>query len=402
MRSLVSLLLAVALTAPASALAHPRPAAEPALEARALLPATAAAPAPFPAAPNTDPAPAPDSTQPVGGFSALLGAGGRGDFWAMPDNGFGAKANSRSFLLRVYRVHADLETAEGGTGDVQIRDWITLRDPDHRIPFAIVDEGSGDRLLTGGDFDIESLRVDRRGDLWFGDEFGPFLLHTDRRGKVLEAPIPLPGVKSPDYPADFASPVTGLPNLAASNGFEGMAISPDGRTLYPVLEGPVAGDDPHVRRVHEFDLRRRAYTGRTWTYEVADPTYLVSDFTALGRGRFVSLERDNFQGAAAVHKRGFVVDLPRGRHASAVEKREVVNLLDLRDPALISLPARPGDLGLGDPFAMPYVTIESVLPLGRGRLAIVNDTNFGSTGRNPSLPDDSDFIVVRAPGLARR
>jgi hypothetical protein len=79
-------------------------------------------------------------------------------------------------------------------------------------------------------------------------------------------------------------------------------------------------------------------------------------------------------------------------------KRPLVNLLDLADPALISLPARPGDLGLGDPFSMPYQTIEAVLPMDRGRLAIVNDTNFGSLGRNPDLPDYSDFIVVRLPG----
>jgi hypothetical protein len=48
---------------------------------------------------------------------------------------------------------------------------------------------------------------------------------------------------------------------------------------------------------------------------------------------------------------------------------------------------------------MPYVTIESVLPLGGNRVAFVNDTNFGSRGRNPNLPDPSDLIVVRVPGL---
>jgi hypothetical protein len=46
-----------------------------------------------------------------------------------------------------------------------------------------------------------------------------------------------------------------------------------------------------------------------------------------------------------------------------------------------------------------YVTIEAVLPLHGDRAAIVNDTNFGSTGRNPGLPDYSDFIVVTVPGL---
>ena len=51
---------------------------------------------------------------------------------------------------------------------------------------------------------------------------------------------------------------------------------------------------------------------------------------------------------------------------------------------------------------MPYQTIEAVLPVGKKELAIVNDTNFGSTGRNPSLPDYSDFIRVRVPGLPGR
>ena len=43
----------------------------------------------------------------------------------------------------------------------------------------------------------------------------------------------------------------------------------------------------------------------------------------------------------------------------------------------------------------------SIQPVGGDELAIVNDTNFGSTGRNASLPDYSDFIRVRVPGLRR-
>ena len=362
--------------------------AEPTLEARAVLPADAFAPAPFPGAPDTEPQPQPGARQPVGGFSALIDAPGRDRYWAMPDNGFGSKANSRSFLLRLYEVEVDWETAAGGDGDVEIEDWITLSDPHRRVPFPIVNENTRGRLLTGGDFDIESVRIDRRGDLWFGDEFGPYLLHTDRHGRVEEAPIPLPGVRSPD------SAEPGTPNLARSNGFEGMAISKDRRTLYPVLEGPVAGDDTHVRRLYEYDLVRRRYEPGWREYRVAQPEHLVSDFTAWDGDRFVSLERDNFQGLAARHKQAFEVTLDRD---GTVAKRRVADLLALRDPAAISLPGRPGDIGLGDPFSMPYQTIEAVLPLGRDRLAIVNDTNFGSRGRNPDLPDYSDFIVISVP-----
>jgi glycerophosphoryl diester phosphodiesterase len=387
-----TLLAVLAAAAPA---ATADPAQETTLLGRALLAPDASAPAPFPAEPNTEPAPAPGSRQPVGGFSALLDASGRDTFWAMPDNGFGSKSNSHSFLLRVYEVRADFETARGGSGQVQILRWITLHDPDKRIPFRIVTEGSPDRLLTGGDFDIESMRVARDGTLWFGDEFGPFLLHTDATGKVLEAPVPLPGVESPDNPV----PALPAPNLGGSNGFEALAISPDRKTLYPILEGPVAGDDPTTRRVYAFDIATRRYVDRLPDYRVATAGLLVSDATALGGKRLVVLERDNFQGTEARHKQGFVVDLSRTAPDGTLAKHQVVDLLDLHDPAEISLPGRPGDIGLGAHFSMPYVTIESVLPLGGNRLAIVNDTNFGSTGRNPELPDPSDFIVVRVPGL---
>jgi hypothetical protein len=399
-RSIFAALAAVAALGAAVPVIAAPSSGEDTLEKRAILPAEATAPGPWNGAPNAEPAPAPGSMQPVGGFSALLDAPGRDVYWAMPDNGFGNKQNSRSFILRVYRIRADWETARGGEGEVEILDWIDLRDPDEQIPFAIVREGSADRLLTGGDFDPESMRIARDGTLWFGEEFGPFLLHTDATGKVLDAPIPTPGVRSPDYPGIGAAQV----NLARSNGFEGMALSTDRRRLYPALEGPLTTDSDKTRRwIYEFDLRSERYTGRRFQYRVADPSYLVSDFTALGDGRYVVLERDNLENTEARHKKAFVIDLGMVGLDGFLLKREVLDLLDIDDPDLISPPARPGDFGIAsaaDPtFKMPYQTIEAVLPEGKDRLAIVNDTNFGSRGRNRGLPDYSDFIGVRVPDM---
>jgi hypothetical protein len=218
---------------------------------------------------------------------------------------------------------------------------------------------------------------------------------------VLDAPIPTPGVRSPDYPGITPDRA----NLARSNGFEGMALSSDGRRLYPILEGPLTTDSDRTRRwVYEFDMRSERYTGRRFQYRVADATYLVSDFTALGEGRYVVLERDNFENTEARHKKAFTIDLGRVGPDGFLAKREVLDLLDVHDPALISSPPRPGDFGIAtaaDPtFKMPYVTIEAVLPESRDRLAIVNDTNFGSRGRNRGLDDYSDFIGVRVPELS--
>ena len=54
------------------------------------------------------------------------------------------------------------------------------------------------RLLTGADLDVESVRRDRSGNYWFGDEFGPYLIKADAQGTVLRSVIPLPGVYAPE------------------------------------------------------------------------------------------------------------------------------------------------------------------------------------------------------------
>jgi glycerophosphoryl diester phosphodiesterase len=134
--------------------------------------------------------------------------------------------------------------------------------------------------------------------------------------------------------------------------------------------------------------------------DAATNAYSVSDLVALDRTHLLGLERDNNQGTAAAWKRGFVIDLGKTNPDGTLVKRQVVDLLNLQDAkGLSTAGARPGDVGLGNPFAMPYQTIEAVLPTGGDEITVVNDTNFGSTGRNPSLPDYSDFIDVRVPGL---
>jgi glycerophosphoryl diester phosphodiesterase len=129
--------------------------------------------------------------QPIQGFSGVQFAD-RDTFWFMPDNGYGAKENSADFLLRVYRVSPNFAIPEANTSSVNIFNFVQFADPDRKIPFKIVNEGTSDRALTGADFDIESLVVAADGTFWVGEEFGPFLLHFDATGKLLEAPIATP------------------------------------------------------------------------------------------------------------------------------------------------------------------------------------------------------------------
>jgi hypothetical protein len=385
-----------AFTAPAVAAEHK----EPTLLGRAILPADEYQPGPTSGASITgdNGVTPPFPGQPIPGFSAILDAG-HGEFWAMPDNGYGSKANSGDFLLRVYRIGPNFETAKGGSGTVDVVGFIQLRDPDLRITFPLF---RSDRLLTGADLDVESLRVAKDGTLWFGDEFGPFLLHTDATGRVLEAPIPLLGVQSPQNPF---LPDPDAWTVRASRGFEGTALSIDAKTLYPMLEGALGSDpDPRRRILNEFDLRSETYTGRTWQYRVdaAFPDAVIGDLTALDQHRFVLIERDDAQGADARQKKVYLVDLRRVGADGYLEKRLVVDLLRIRDPEGISLPPRPGEFGVGDPFASPLQSVESLEVLGGERLLIASDNNYPfSDGRWSARdrPDDTELIVVRAPAV---
>jgi hypothetical protein len=379
-----------------------QPPSKPLLEARAIYPATKMQPGPssgnvgVSAANGVTP---PFSGQPIPGISGAL-ADRDGGFWGQPDNGFGAKGNSADYLLRNYHFTADWRTARRGSGVLDADRFISYRDPDHKVPFPIVNGSTPDRLLTGADFDIESVQRARDGSLWVGEEFGPYLLHFDATGKLLEAPIPLPGVKSPQSP-DLKPGET--PNLPGSRGFEAMAMSRDGRTLYPILEGAVADDaDKTLRRIYTFDIRSRAYKNGYQQMHVDDPGFMVGDAQVLRDGELVVIERDGGQGPTAKVKRLVGVDLSAAPAADGTQPRRLIaDMLNIADPFGISTATGPaGGFGIGDPFSFPVQSFETVTLLGGDHVLIANDNNFPfDASRVPGKPDDLEAAIVRIPGL---
>jgi glycerophosphoryl diester phosphodiesterase len=376
----------------------------PVLVGQAILPADTFAPGPvsgqfITAANGRTP---PFDSQPVQGFSAVLKQAD-GSFLAMPDNGYGAKNNSADFLLRVYRITPDFVTPTGGTGAVEVAPYFTLRDPDRKIPFTIVADRNtyyanstvpvdpqirANRWLTGADFDLESFRRAKDGTFWFGEEFGPFILHTDATGKVLDAPFPLPGVRSPDSPYLGGN----TPNLPSSRGFEGMALNASGTKLYALLEGALTTDpDQHRLIINEFSLAAKQFTGKRWYYRMEDTTasgQSIGDMTAINDHEFLVIERDNNQGDAAKFKKIFKIDINQVDAAGFVHKEEVADLLNIADPNNLS-----GN-GTGK-FTFPYVTIESVDILDAQTLVVLNDNNYPfSAGRTPNESDSNEVILI--------
>ena len=144
--------------------------------------------------------------QPVQGFSGVQFApDNTGAFWFLSDNGFGAQDNSTDYLLRIYQVDPNFTGIENGDGSVEIENFIQLSDPNNLIDFDIVNQDG--RLLTGADFDIESFVIDDNGDIWVGEEFGPYVLHFNSDGELLEAPIPTPNVTAELNTLDGQDPI---------------------------------------------------------------------------------------------------------------------------------------------------------------------------------------------------
>lgn len=354
--------------------------------------------------------------QPVQGFSAVLPGPTADTFRVMPDNGFGTQGNSADALLRVYTVRPDFRTATGGSGTVSAADQITgaaqgaftantrinLSDPDHQLGFAIqashdhyydnsanplVDASiKSGRLLTGADLDIESMRQDKHGNLWFGDEFGPFLIKTDATGKVLRSEISLGGVKSPQNPYLGS----GTPNLASSGGFEGMAINPAGDKLYTLLEKTVTGDPAGTLRINEFDIATEAYTSLNFRYQLDALGTNIGDMTAIDDHRFLVIERNGATatGGGTPFKKIFLADTSGVSSGGLVKKTELVDLMNIADPHDLN-----GDGSTT--FTFPFVTIEDVLLLDASTLLVINDNNYPGIGGRDLGSDNTEFLRIK-------
>jgi hypothetical protein len=388
------------------------------------------------------------AAQPVQGFSSMVPADG-GAWWALADNGFAWRGNSADFQLVIYRV----DPRWGDAAVAGVLETIVLRDPDRRIPWTIACDPSrgtplpgfsfnvmppapaacgaepAARILTGFDLDPESFVRAPDGTVWVSEEFGPFLLHVAADGRLLEPPVPIPGVRSPQNPflaiADRAH--AERPSVAASRGPEGMAISPDGSRLYALLEGAVSGDDPQDLRIYVYEIAKRAFAERFFRVRLEMPSQTVNlaslsdaagarvypdavappagpvaigELKAVNDRQLLMIERDNLGDDLSVprFKKIFLLDLLQAaEHDGYVGKTLLLDLLAIPDPSGIG--------GDGDFFRLPFYTIESVHVVDERTLLVASDNNFPfSNGRarsrsgdrtGPLAADDTELVLVR-------
>lgn len=348
---------------------------------------------------------------PIQGFSSVIPL--RADeLLVLQDNGFGSRANSPAFPLHWFRFQVKWAESADQTGSVELKEIIRLTDPDGHL-----DDGPPDSLLTGSHLDPESFVRLADGTFWLGEEFGPFLVHLDSVGTVLEPAVELPlpadllpygrsltTFMSPDHP-DLRHHADGpqLANLPRSGGIEGLAPSADGEHLYVAVEkGLVEDPDRRRRIILKFDTSDGSFADHFHSYQVDAAGVSIAALElagsrGAGRDRLLVTERDGGEGENALIKRIYSVDPGELDERGYLRKTLVCDLLKMSDPEGLTRDEE-GAVGLGSDFRFPYVTPECLAVIDPETLLIINDNNYPmSTGRRPGFPDDSEFIRVRLP-----
>ena len=359
--------------------------------------------------------------QPVQGHSGIKRMAD-GTFWILTDNGFGSKANSPDAMLFLRNIKVDWE--KGTIDTVRV---IFLHDPDKKVPFRITHEATEKRYLTGADFDIEGFQP--IGDrIWIGDEFGPYLIEIDMTGKVLavfETQVDGKPLMSPDH-YRVVAPNPGAPlnpgvNLARSKGYEGFAASPDGKMLYPMLEGPVWDgerkdweklDGRTVLRILEFSVAERKWTGRHWKYVLEPGATAIGDFNMIDATTALVIERDDGEGTAdkackdakaapdcfhnlAKFKRIVKIEMTDANAGQPVRKIGFIDLMKIQDPDKKA--RKPLNEGV---LTFPFFTIENVDIVDAKHIVVGNDNNLPfSSSRDPNKADDNELVLLEVEAL---
>ncbi len=322
----------------------------------------------------------PPGLQAVQGFSGGFRTNEEGVYYFVSDNGYGSKNSSASVLLRLYQANIKFNDVDGSSNSVDVNKYLNFNDIDARLSFKIqadyshyyndnannlVDSSIREkRLLTGADLDPESIRMDKNGNIWIGEEFGPFLVKTNQNGKVLRKEISIPNLISPDSPhLDGAKPT-----IQTSAGFEGMAINPLGNKLYPMLEKSVIGDPTGILRLYQFDIDKEQFDDISYKYQLDKAATEIRELTAINEKEFLVIEQNTAVDRLA-YKKVYHFSIEGVANDGLVTKTEVADLMNISDPNDLNRDDNPR-------FIFPFATIENLIILDSQTLLIANDNNF--------------------------
>ncbi|MEO3997751.1 esterase-like activity of phytase family protein [Mesorhizobium sp. CAU 1732] len=357
--------------------------------------------------------------QPVQGMSGFaMNLADDGSIFTLTDNGFGSKINSPDALLFFHRMKPDFDT-----GIVERVETIFLRDPDRKVPFRIAYEATESRYLTGADFDPESIQY-LNGEIWIGEEFGPYLLRAAEDGRIRDVyPTMLDGeeLRGPDTPGTIVPAAAGKDfRVQRSGGYEGMGLQPGTDLLWAMLEKPLLADDGTPEgdflRVITFDTQGGTWTGDSYKFRLAEGAKAIGDFNFIDETRALIIERDNGEGDPSLActdddksacypnparvKNVVLVDTGRIDDEGFIHRIGHIDLMDIDDPDGKAILETQADRDLTGKFTFPFFTIEDVMRVDDTHILVANDNNLPfSGGREIGAAAHNEFILLEVGDL---
>lgn len=255
---------------------------------------------------------------------------------------------------------------------------------------------------TDARFDPEAVRVSRNGKkVYISDEYGPYVYEFDRAtGRRTRAfTLPAATFAVPALSAQGAVEISGnTVGRVANKGMEGLAISPDGRTLFGFMQSPLiqdGGDGGRANRIVAIDIesgevKQYAYDNFIPAFNKA---YNSSEILALNSHEFLVLERDGKglgDGSVAVVKQVWKVDIAGAEDVSSLSGATAL---------LAKAPAKSLFLDIKAALNAAGFTDDKI-PAKLESLAFGADVVVdGVTKHTLFVANDNDFLATTAGGL---
>lgn len=294
----------------------------------------------------------------LGGFGSAMAYTGFGNvFLTVPDRGPFDGRTDVPYQDRFHFMHLALKpvitTAQGtfpGAITTTLLETRLMKAP-----------GNEDFVGSSSDFehrfDPEGAAVGRLGTFFVSDEYGPYINEFTSVGKLVRR-IPVPAkfrIANPSgdvFTEDGStslelSPLLNTAGRQANRGMEGLAISPNGRYLFGLMQNALIQDNglnsstpPGRRGFNSRLLRVDLLTGATAEFVyVIDATGSgrgVNDIVAINDREFLVIERDN---------RSLVPTPPNAAEVPANKKIYRINLTGATNVSNVAqLPERGTDL----------------------------------------------------------
>jgi hypothetical protein len=258
----------------------------------------------------------------LGAFGSAIAYAGNGTFIATPDRGSNATNynpaidNTTTYINRFHDITLGMTLQANGT--VTVTPTLTKTTLLTKADGVTYFDGRSDHFDRR--FDPEGVRVAPDGkSVFISDEYGPYIRQFDRATGKLIRDIAVPAkflINTPQSTGAAELPPTNTSGRQANRGMEGLAITPDGKTLVGIMQSPLIQDGglnaANARvgtnvRILSVDIA----TGATkeFLYQLSNASNGISEILAVNNNEFLVIERDGRNGANAQVKNIVKIDI---------------------------------------------------------------------------------------------